>query len=68
MVLDPKMEEPAQNGRRGRSRHSCTSRHADDPLGYFVLPILSILDSAELQGLIAQAGTLPGNGAKVPLS
>lgn len=41
----------------------------NDPLGYFVLLILSILDSAGLQGPISKGKTfLPGDIARVPLS
>lgn len=32
----------------------------NDPQGYFVLPILSIMGSTGLEGLISQARNLPG--------
>ena len=63
----------SQNGRWARTEGvevgiAILTVTPDDPLQDFVLPILSILDSAELEGLISQAGALPGNVAKVPLS
>lgn len=50
----PRMEEGVEGG------VAVLTISPNDPQGYFVLPILSIMGSTGLEGLISQAGTLPG--------
>lgn len=68
MVLGPGMEDQPGMEEGVEVGIAMLTVMPDDPLWDFVLSILSIWYSAELAGLISQAGTSPGNRARVLLS